>query len=140
MKILFSILTTAVLALGGCAGSDGDDPLERVAGTPWQLQHVHKTAVPEGVVVTADFAEGRVTGNGGCNDYSGTCRFEGETVTIGPIGATKKYCDGPAGATEHEYFACLEAVVRWQLLDDGRLQLVRADGETLTFRPSPKAG
>lgn len=134
MKFLVMILFAACSVLGGCAGSGASDSLDTITGTGWQLQHVRKTAVPAEVVVTADFAEGKVTGNGGCNDYFAACEFDGTTVKIGPVGATKKFCAGPAGDTETEYFAYLAAVVRWEMMDDGRLQLFRADGEALTFR------
>ncbi len=140
MKTALSLLAIlACAALAGCAGSGVDDSLDRITDTTWRLQHVRKTAVPEQVVVTAIFADGKVTGNGGCNDYFGKCEFDGTEVAVGPVAATKKYCAGQAGATETEYFTYLEAVVRWGLMDDGRLQLFRADGEALTFQPASPA-
>jgi len=80
-----------------------------------------------------------VNGNGGCNDYFAACAFDGPKVAIGPVGATKMLCPDPAGATEAEFFNYLEAVVRWEFMDDGRLQFFRADGEALTFRPASSA-
>ena len=139
MRRSIPILMMAVLAAGGCRGSgDGGDPQE-LAGRTWRLQDMAGAAVPADVLITAVFAADKVSGNGGCNDYFSDCRFDGGNVSFGRVGATKKFCDGPAGTLENVYFDILQRSVRWQLLDDGRLQLVRADGGALTFLPAGKA-
>jgi heat shock protein HslJ len=139
MKLLITMLMLTALVAGGCRGSgEGNDP-EQLAGRTWRLQDMAGTAVPADVVITAVFSSDEVKGNGGCNDYFSACKFDGGNVSFGPVGATKKFCDGPAGTLENVYFDVLKSSVRWLLLDDGRLQLVRADGEALTFGPAGKA-
>ena len=45
------------------------------------------------------FDANKVSGFMGCNLYSGTYEIEGETITISPLLATKKYCENQM---EHE--------------------------------------
>ena len=51
--------------------------------------------VPEAISASATFADATVSGNAGCNDYTGSYTVDGEKLTIGPLAATKKAC-GPA--------------------------------------------
>jgi heat shock protein HslJ len=109
-----------LLALAGCGSSSSDDtasskakpteaPLE---GTPWILSASTNLGVPTtGVVVTAEFAAGRVTGNSGCNSYSGPAKTSGSSLTIDPgITSTQMACEAAATAVEQAYLARLPKV------------------------------
>lgn len=52
--------------------------------------------------VTAVFADGQVTGAGGCNSYSAPYTRDGGTMTIGAIEVTNAQCSEPAGVMEQE--------------------------------------
>ncbi len=92
---------------------------ERYAPTPegvnWELSGYNNgqgavVSPLAGTIVTAVFdTDGQVTGNAGCNDYLGFYTVNGMEVTIGPVGATEKYCDIPHGVMEQEsrYLALL---------------------------------
>jgi len=65
-----------------------------------------------GTQITASFANDLVTGNAGCNNYSGTLTPVENFFTVGPIITTRQFCAEPAGVMEQEqaYLAALEAV------------------------------
>ena len=52
--------------------------------------------------------DGRITGNGGCNQFFGGYTISGNHIKIGPLGSTRKGCPGLLLA-ETALFATLEA-------------------------------
>ena len=123
------------------SGSDGAllvsylPGLAGLAGTTWSATGINNgtggvQSVPAGVVVTAQFAEdGQLSGTGGCNGYSTTWTTSGtDSLTLGPVAATAKACEDPAGATESQYFAALDSVATYTI-----------EGTTLTLRSSSGA-
>ena len=73
-------------------------------------------AVLPGTQITADFADGRVSGSAGCNNYSGTLTPNGDFFTVTGIATTRKLCSEPAGIMEQEqaYLAGLGAITGYQ--------------------------
>jgi heat shock protein HslJ len=85
--------------------------------------------------VTANFENGQVTGNAGCNGYFGDYRFHGETkLTVMVMGMTEMYCAPDAlMAQEAEYLAALDKAASYVLAED-RLQIEDISGnEVLVF-------
>jgi heat shock protein HslJ len=105
-----------------------------LAGAPAALTEQHP--VPE---LRLDAEGKRATGSGGCNRFSGGYERDGERLSFGPLAATKRYCGGGM-ELEDGFFAALGKVARWRIADNGRLQLLDADGTTvaeLEARPEP---
>ncbi len=59
-------------------------------------------AVIAGTTITANFANDLVSGNAGCNNYSGQLTPVDDHFTVGPILTTLQFCDSPAGVMEQE--------------------------------------
>jgi heat shock protein HslJ len=70
----------------------------------------------EGTQITASFADDVVTGNSGCNNYSGALTPVDDHFTVGPILTTRQFCAEPAGVMDQEqaYLAALEATGGYQ--------------------------
>ncbi len=108
-------------------------PLE---GTTWQLETfiAGETArsTLAGTTITAVFADGKVGGSAGCNQYSADYTLTGETLVVGEIITTKIACDAAIMAEEEEFVSALQAASRLAIA--GReLELVHPGG-TLIFR------
>lgn len=111
-------------------------PLE---GTAWSLKFLQDTqdnVVPTlaGTAVTLTLAQGKVTGSGGCNTYTGTYTLAGDTLSIAGLAVAdgaQKTCDSPQGIMDQEaiYLANLAGAVRL-VQTAGVLQLLNADDET----------
>ncbi len=112
------------------AGGDAD-----LAGTSWEVTGYDDgsqavTSVLAGTTLTANFGEdGTLTGNSGCNDYSGPYKVTGNQIGIGPLSSTKKACSDPVGVMDQEsqYLAALENAQVF-IVEGNTLELRLVDG------------
>ena len=106
-----------------------------LAGTSWELTGYNDgsqadMSVLDGTTLTANFDEaGTLTGNSGCNDFSGPYKITNSQIGIGPLSSTKKACSDPAGIMEQEaqYLAALENAQVF-IVDGNTLELRLVDG------------
>ncbi|MDJ0719618.1 MAG: META domain-containing protein [Prochloraceae cyanobacterium] len=90
----------------------------------WILKSGIGTQLLPNTKITAEFKDGKLNGNGGCNQY-----FSGYTVEpldrtsgkihIGKIGSTLIFCSEEINAQESSYFQALEQVREYKLTDEG---------------------
>ncbi|MGF1535543.1 MAG: META domain-containing protein [Elainellaceae cyanobacterium] len=88
--------------------------------------------------ITAEFSEDRVVGSGGCNNYTAQAAVEGETLTIGPVAATRRACPSPISDREFEYFTALDAAQDYSFNAEGQLLIeyeTESGSGTLVFNP-----
>lgn len=132
-----TVLLVAVSA--PAAASDEPEPDEAIAvdlieGISWQLQQQAvdgvMTDLPDGVTVTLLMQDGQASGNGGCNQYSGTYERDGEQLSFGPIASTMMLCPDGGSDVEAAYFANLAAVASASSTG-GTLVMSDADGSTI---------
>jgi heat shock protein HslJ len=80
----------------------------------WRATGIGGEVISADVEVTATFGtDGRVSGKGGCNRYSGSFTVTGSAIAVGPIMATRMACLGEGGRVEGRYLAALGAVTSW---------------------------
>jgi heat shock protein HslJ len=101
----------------------------------WEVTGVYtgsaiSSPVP-GSTLTLAFSAERVSGNGGCNTFSGDYSTRGtDAITIGPLASTLRACADPAvDMQEQQYLAALGQVRTYQVTGD-RLTLFRT-GDTI---------
>jgi heat shock protein HslJ len=81
-----------------------------------------------GSTLTADFTAKQVSGNSGCNTYSGGYTTSGDTIDIGPLASTLRACANAAvGTQEQQYLAALELAKTFRVTGT-RLELLRDGG------------
>ena len=111
-------------------------PSLALPGTRWVATMINNgrggvASLVGGTVVTAEFgADGRVTGSGGCNSFTGAYVLDGvAALAIGPVVTTLKACLEPdgVGGQEAAYFAALARAATWSFREE-RLQLRSVDG------------
>ena len=144
--LLMALLLVSI-SLAGCAqGTKAEADPE---GTVWKLDsYVNSQGesmdVLPGNEIVAEFKDGQIKGNAGCNNYFAPYEVDSNRLTIGTIGATMMACPGE-GVMEQEqqYLEVLASAASYQIAG-GKLQIANADGETvLTFsvlEPTPLTG
>ncbi len=84
--------------------------------------------------ITAEFVDGRLTGNAACNSYGTTYETSGSNITLGEIETTLMACeDEEVMARENEFLAALANVASYEIVRN-TLTLFDADGNVvMTF-------
>ena len=120
------------LIVGGCGGDDASGA--RLAGTPWELDDTGS------VHSWIEFEEaGRVSGNDGCNAFSGSYQRNGSKLVLGPLAGTQMACGGAAGEVANKVTAALGRVRAYEQSGDA-LHLKDAGGATLLSYTAGKPG
>ena len=130
-----TILTVLLAALAGC--SSGSASLD---GTSWRLAEWTVSSLkPSDFAITADFAKGQVSGNGGVNSYSGPYKTgPGTSFSAGPLAGT--LLAGPDSATRAEtMYQTLLGQAKSYKMGDGKLTLYDQGGnESLIYEEVTK--
>lgn len=112
-------------------------------GTNWQVTgyYVGNAVVSplSGTDLTMRFSGQQVTGNSGCNSFSGTYSVSGSNIWISELGTGMALCDAPAGVMQQErdFLAALRASVTFEL-NGSQLSLRRGDGIITVFAARPQ--
>lgn len=110
---------------------DALDPERAVAGDWVVVNYFRPDAVVSpvaGSTLTATFDGGQISGDSGCNRYTGPYEVDDTKIAIGPLASTLRACADPAvDEQEQQYLAALE-LARTFGLDGGNLTLLREDG------------
>ncbi len=122
---------------------------QNLNGTEWLLTGYNNGAggfvsVVTGTAVTAAFSDdGQISGNSGCNSYSGSYSVTGSGISIGPLAMTEMYCMDPEGVMDQEsaYLTAVQASVSYRVGPDD-LTLMDADGRRMAvyerYIPTPQ--
>lgn len=125
--------------LAGCCRLAAAPAAPGLGDGTWQLTGLPGQALPArpGQAVTLRFADGRVQGFSGCNQFSGAYTLEGERLVVGNVAGTMMACDEPAMAIERSFLAAFSGALDAGVTD-GRLTLTPAGGgEPLQFEAAP---
>ncbi len=103
VRLLPLVLVTGVaVACAKIANSKAEDqPLSSLAGSEWGLEGQDAPFVQFG-------SDGDMNGNGGCNNFGGSYKLNGQRLIIGPIMSTKKACMGDIMKQEAAFFRALQ--------------------------------
>jgi heat shock protein HslJ len=131
-RAVFLVLLASVL-LPICILAEGAPAL---IGPTWLLMEAKGTAVKVPADARQPYiifheAEKKATGYSGCNEFFGNYELKGEMLTIGPLGMTRRFCEGAAGDTESAFLQALGETRSWKA-EKGMLLLL--DNSTVLAR------
>lgn len=96
---------TGDLVFGGETTTDAS-----LTGQEWSLTGLGGAPIEPGSGLTATFGDdGSVNGSGGCNRFMGPYTVEGESLSVGPLAATRMSCGITADDLESTFLGALEA-------------------------------
>jgi heat shock protein HslJ len=110
-KIVFLVAIMIVSGISAAAQN------RELGGARWDLERVNNRLVQNSsAFIEIDTANGRFTGNGGCNQIFGSVRISGPRVTFSSIGMTRRMCRLMPGAVpENKVVRALESTLRYQV-------------------------
>ena len=112
----------------------------QLVGTQWVLD-VPALGVGDAGSVTSSiaFERDRVSGNDGCNTFSGSYEADGSKLTFGPLAGTKMACGSPADEVSRAVTTALARVRAYKQSAD-TLRMEDAGGETVLTYAAGAAG
>ncbi|MDR0281599.1 MAG: META domain-containing protein [Paucimonas sp.] len=127
------LLSGAVLvALAGCAS----EPMKLQKERGYVLEWIGERPLMDYSHLTLTLAEdGRAYGNGGCNHWFAQYSLEGDKLSFGAIGSTRKLCAPAVMEQEKRFFKALATVQRWDVSPIEQIRFWPAEGKPLRFWP-----
>ena len=128
------LIAASLIALTGCAR--GHAALD---GTRWRLAEWTLSSLDaQEFDITAEFADGEISGHGGVNSYGGPYTLgPGSAFSVGQIASTEMAGPEPVMRAEGAYLTLL-GQARAYRVEAGRLTLLDAGGnESLIFEAAP---
>lgn len=97
-----------------------------LAGSEWDVTMFNNgreavVGLIEGTEITLFFGEnGELSGNAGCNQYIGSFTTDGDTIQIGQLGSTMRFCAEPEGTMDQEsqFLAALQSAATFRIEGD----------------------
>lgn len=117
-----------------------------LADTDWVVTNFNNgnqavVGVLEGTTLTVSFgADGSISGNAGCNTFTGDYKQEDGAITIGSLASTLKLCTEPAGVMDQEtqFLAALASAATYQFNGDMLNLRTAADELAVVMQLAPK--
>lgn len=108
--------------------------VQDLAGSEWDVVQYNNgrmavVSILNGTEITTFFgANGELSGNAGCNQFIGGYTVSGNTIQIGQLGSTMRFCPEPEGVMEQEqaFMAALQSAATFTIEGD-MLQMRTAD-------------
>ena len=75
--------------------------------------------------------DGRAYGNGGCNHWFAPYTLDGENLSFGKVGSTRKLCAPALMEQEKRFLQALENVQRWDISPIEQVRFWPQDGKPL---------
>ncbi len=117
--------------LNGCGG----DPAALLQGAEWVVEDINGAGLVDRSRATLNFgADGRISGRGSCNTYTGQYSLTGEGLTVSKTAMTMMACVPALMQQEDLFLDVLKNIQRFTLSPDGALILHTADKRTITAR------
>jgi len=144
MNRSISSVAPVVFLIAACAADPYREPppapIPDLAGTQWTVTSIDGREAIRTEALTADFGvDGRVSGDSGCNHFSGSFIQNGSTVRFGELLSTRRACSAAnRQRQEDRMLDILNGTTTVRIVRD-ELRLKGADG-TMTFTRSTPIG
>lgn len=123
-------VTTERGQLNGCGG----EPMKLLQGK-WLITTIDGKPVVQGSSPNVVFeADGKLSGNGSCNQFSGGYVLSGEGLTIGSIGASMMMCEDFLMEQEQLLLGVMKDVTGFEVPEKHQLLLRTHDGRKIHAR------
>jgi len=104
---------------------------EALPGTAWLAEDIDGKGVIDNLQTTMEVSrDGKLSGNAGCNSYSGTPEIAGDAITIGPMAMTRMACLPAVDEQERRFLDALGETKSYRIEGD-LLYFLDGEGNTL---------
>lgn len=126
------VCAAVVVTLAGCAA----EPMKLQQEQSYVLEWIGERPLIDYSHLTLTLAEdGRAYGNAGCNHWFAPYTLDGEKLSFGPVGSTRKQCAPALMEQEKRFLKALETVQRWDISPIEQVRFWPEQGKPLRFWP-----
>lgn len=117
-------------ALVGCAA----EPVQLQQNRSYILEWIGERPLMDYSHLTVTLGDdGRAYGNGGCNHWFAPYTLDGDKLSFGPIGKTRKLCAPALMEQEQRFLQALQGVERWDISPIEQMRFWPAEGKPLRW-------
>lgn len=122
-----------LISLAGCAlGSQSIPTMDKA----YQVEWLGERPLMDYSHLTLTFEEnGRLFGNAGCNHWFGRYQLNDDQLAIHHVGTTRKMCAEALMEQERRFLDLLQTVNRWEITQNGELNLWPESGQPIKLLP-----
>lgn len=117
--------------------SDGAGDVMGIGGTFYAETIYGENATNSGARIVLDAKSNNVSGNGGCNDFSGEAIMNQGSVKMSKIVSTEMFCEDK-GAMEKQFFKALAEAAKYEYQGKGITFMNAAGDQVMFVSPSAK--
>lgn len=122
----------ATAGLLGCAAQ----PMKLQQERSYVLEWIGERPLIDNSHLTLTLGEdGRAYGNGGCNHWFAPYTLDGNQLSFGKVGSTRKLCAPALMEQERRFLQALETVQRWDISPIEQVRFWPATGKPLRWWP-----
>lgn len=126
------VCAAVVTTLAGCAA----EPMKLQQEQSYVPEWIGERPLIDYSHLTLTLAEdGRAYGNAGCNHWFAPYTLDGEKLSFGPVGSTRKQCAPALMEQEKRFLKALETVQRWDISPIEQVRFWPEQGKPLRFWP-----
>lgn len=126
------LLAALAAALAGCA----TDKPHLETGKTYQVEWIGERPLIDRSHLTITLGDdNRAYGNGGCNHWFASYSLEGDTLSFGAAGSTRKMCAPALMEQEQRFLDALGKVQRWDISPIDQLRLWPVEGKPIRLWP-----
>ncbi|MDH4610870.1 META domain-containing protein [Pseudomonas sp. BN102] len=126
------LLAALAAALVGCA----TDKPHLETGKTYQVEWIGERPLIDRSHLTITLGDdNRAYGNGGCNHWFASYSLEGDTLSFGAAGSTRKMCAPALMEQEQRFLDALGKVQRWDISPIDQLRLWPVEGKPIRLWP-----
>ena len=126
------VCAAVVTTLAGCAA----EPMKLQQEQSYVLEWIGERPLIDYSHLTLTLAEDdRAYGNAGCNHWFAPYTLDGEKLSFGPVGSTRKQCAPALMEQEKRFLKALETVQRWDISPIEQVRFWPEQGKPLRFWP-----
>lgn len=133
------IAAASAAALCSCGGGQQALPEQEALPLPgtWIVEDIDRTGIVDMSRISMTFTiDNEVSGETGCNLFSGSFTQDGQTITMGPLRTTRRACTAEAMARQEQRFlAAFQGPLRVSMTADGALVLAGEGDALILARP-----
>jgi heat shock protein HslJ len=138
------LLATLALVISACATSPGGSGFgssaPELAGTHWVVTSIDGKLPLGGPELVADFgSDGRISGDAGCNSFSGPYIQSGSSVTFGELLTSRRACTETARQRQETHLLAILQGESTMRMRRNRLTLRARDGSLVLTRSEQTA-